>query len=173
MVAMGKWNDTDSPIAYLITFRTYGTWLAGDERGSIDKYHNKFRTPRAVPSLLRKEVHSRRLKSPPFYLNAKSRKIVEQAIREVCLFREWSLHAVNVRTNHTHSVASGDASSEKMLNDFKSYCTRRLREDGEWSFEHSPWVDKGSRRRLWTPEHVSAACDYVIYGQGDELPDFD
>ena len=28
------WNDTDTPLAYLITFRSYGTWLHGDERGS-------------------------------------------------------------------------------------------------------------------------------------------
>src|SRR5438093_13756827 len=30
------WNDTDLPLGYLITFRCYGTWLHGDERGSID-----------------------------------------------------------------------------------------------------------------------------------------
>ena len=29
---MSKWNDTDIPLGYLITFRTYGTWLPGDER---------------------------------------------------------------------------------------------------------------------------------------------
>ena len=31
------WNDTDIPLAYLISFRCYGTWLHGDERGSIDR----------------------------------------------------------------------------------------------------------------------------------------
>lgn len=67
---MGKWNDTDEPLAYLITFRIYGSWLAGDERGSIDKYHNTYGGPRAVPSEKRQEIHARRLKSPPFLLNA-------------------------------------------------------------------------------------------------------
>src|SRR6185503_9730141 len=103
---MAKWNDTDEPIAYLITFRTYGTWLAGDERGSVDKYHNKFRGPRSVPSKLREHLHSDRLKSPPFLLNAKCRTLVESAIREVCDFRRWSLIAVSVRTNHAHIVSS-------------------------------------------------------------------
>ena len=74
---MGKWNETDEPVAYLITFRTYGTWLAGDERGSIDKYHNKFGGPRAVTSRIRKKNHSERLKSPPFLLNAAARKLVD------------------------------------------------------------------------------------------------
>ncbi len=170
---MGKWNDTESPIAYLITFRSYGTWLAGDERGSIDKYHNKFGGSRAVVSQLRESEHASRLKGSPFLLNARSRKLVEDAIREVCKFRGWSLLAINVRTNHTHSVVSGAAASAKVLNDLKAYSTRRLRATGEWQFDHSPWVNKGSRRNLWTEAHIDAACDYVINGQGRPLPDFD
>jgi REP element-mobilizing transposase RayT len=170
---MGKWNHTDQPIAYLITFRTYGTWLHGDERGSIDRYHNKFQGPRAVASDLRAKVHRGRLKSPPLMLNANCRVIVESAVREVCAFRGWSLVALSVRTNHAHVVAGGNAGSAKMLNDFKSYSTRRMRERGEWKFDHSPWVDKGGRRNLWTEGHVDRAKDYVLYGQGEALPDFD
>ena len=33
------------PLAYLITFTTYGTWRHGDERGSVDRAHNAYRTP--------------------------------------------------------------------------------------------------------------------------------
>src|SRR5262245_58237997 len=117
---MGKWNDADEPIAYLITFRTYGTWLPGDERGSIDRYHNKFRGPTAVASDMRRAVQKARLKSPPFLLNARSRSIVEAAIREVCIYREWALIAINVRTNHAHVVSSGTGGGRRMLNDFKA-----------------------------------------------------
>ncbi len=138
---MGKWNDTDKPVAYLITFRTYGTWLAGDERRSIDKYHNKYGGPRAVTSDLRNTIYQNRLKSPPFLLNSRCRKLVEEAIREVCTYRHWSLIAINVRTNHGHVVASSNAGSGKMLNDFKAYATRKLRESGEWNFDHGPWAD--------------------------------
>jgi len=68
------WNDTDLPLGYLITFRCYGTWLHGDERGS------------------------------------------------------------------------------------KS---------------HSPWADKGSKRHLWNERSLALAIDYVINGQGGDLPDLD
>lgn len=170
---MGTWNDTDEPIAYLITFRTYGTWLAGDKRGSIDKYHNKFRGRRAVASGLRERVHADRLKSPSFLLNAASRTLVELAIREVCHVRGWLLIAISVRTNHVHVVVSANAASSKVLNDFKAYSTRRLRERDEWEFDHSPWVEKGSRRNLWTEVHVDGARNYVLNGQGGPLPEFD
>jgi hypothetical protein len=44
------WNDTDMPLAYLITFRSYGTWLHGDQRGSIDRFHNRYKSPYIEPN---------------------------------------------------------------------------------------------------------------------------
>jgi hypothetical protein len=35
-----------APLAYLITFNTYGSWLHGDRRGSVDRFHNRYGTPR-------------------------------------------------------------------------------------------------------------------------------
>jgi hypothetical protein len=43
------WNDTDTPLAYLITFRCHGTWLHGDERGSVDRFHNRYKSPCIEP----------------------------------------------------------------------------------------------------------------------------
>jgi len=43
------WNDTDTPLAYLITFRCHGTWLPGDERGSVDRFHNRYKSPYIEP----------------------------------------------------------------------------------------------------------------------------
>ncbi|MCY7330485.1 MAG: hypothetical protein LH618_18185, partial [Saprospiraceae bacterium] len=59
-----------------------------------------------------------------------------------------------------------------VLNDFKAYATRKLRECGLWDWEHSSWVDKGSKRKLWNEEHIYDACNYVNNGQGDDLPEF-
>ena len=33
------------PLGYLITFRAYGTWLHGDRRRSVDRFHNQYGTP--------------------------------------------------------------------------------------------------------------------------------
>jgi len=37
------------PLAYFLTLRTYGTWLHGDERGSVDAKHNCYNTPYTAP----------------------------------------------------------------------------------------------------------------------------
>jgi hypothetical protein len=59
------------------------------------------------------------------------------------------------------------------LNAFKANSTRIMRQDGCWNSESSPWVDKGSQRNLWNERSVERAIDYVLYGQGEDLPDFD
>lgn len=44
--SMREFPDEHIPMAYLVTFRAYGTWLHGDKRGSVDRFHNRFGTPR-------------------------------------------------------------------------------------------------------------------------------
>jgi len=170
---MRVWDDNDYPLAYFITFRTYGSWQHGDERGSIDRYHNKFRGPRVPPNPILKSQQDAKLKSRPFELNARQRSTVEAAIKEVCDYRGWQLFAINVRTNHIHLVVwLGESSPKSALRDFKAYATRALRTAKLWLFDHSPWVDGGSKRFLWREGGVRCACNYVINGQGDDLPDF-
>ena len=168
------WNDTDIPLAYFITFRCYGTWLHGDERTSVDRHHHQYRAPRIPPNENWRRYNENQLKREPVILDADRRRAVEDAIREVCKFRGWCLHAISVRTNHVHVVvAIGSAKPERSLNDFKSYSTRRMRSNGCWHSIVSPWVDKGSKRHLWNERSVALAADYVVNGQGDELPEFD
>jgi REP element-mobilizing transposase RayT len=169
---MAKWNDTDVPLAYLITFRTYGTWLPGDARGSIDRYNNKYGGARVRPNATLTAQHAKKLKCEPVKLNAHQRRAVEEATKEVCKHRKWKLYAIPVRTNHIHVVVAAIADEDRVLNDFKSYATRKMRENGVWAHDHSPWVNKGSKRKLWNDEHIFRASDYVLNGQGDDLPDF-
>jgi REP element-mobilizing transposase RayT len=168
------WNDTDIPLAYLITFRCYGTWLHGDARGSIDRFRNLYKSPYIEPDKRWRQHNTNTLRSEPLTLSAAQRESVEKAIRETCTLRNWILRAINVRTNHAHVVVSiGDIKPERSLNAFKANATRQMRQDGCWQQPHSPWADKGSKRRLWNERSIERAIDYVINGQGDELPDFD
>jgi REP element-mobilizing transposase RayT len=168
------WNDTDIPLAYFISFRTYGTWLHGDKRGSIDRCHNLYRSPYIPPNEKWRDYNQLQLRAKPLILKARHRKSIEGAIRETCDFRKWQLQAINVRTNHVHTVVSaGQKKPEVVLNAFKANATRQLRQDGLWTHPFSPWADKGSKRRLWNERNVARAIDYTLNGQGEQLPDFD
>ena len=80
---------------------------------------------------------------------------------------------MNVRTNHVHTVVSiGTRKPEIALNAFKANATRKMRESICWINKLSPWADKGSNRYLWNEQSVGRAIEYVLFAQGDELPDF-
>ena len=98
--------------------------------------------------------------------------MVEEAARNVCYHRGYTLLAINVRTNHVHAVISAACKPEKVLEALKAYATRELRQTGSISAELKPWVRHGSTRYLWKERHVEKAMSYVLYGQGDDPPDF-
>jgi REP element-mobilizing transposase RayT len=162
-------HDEEIPLGYLITFRSYGTWLHGDKRGSVDRFHNRFGTPR-IPPNQEWEKHNRNLLSQsPVKLSRHQRKTIEEAIRETCKIRKWEFWVTNIRTNHIHTVVSAPCKPEKILNAFKANATRKLREAGCWNSSRSPWVEKGSKRYLWTEQDLINAVVYVEYEQGETL----
>src|SRR6267142_1754421 len=110
-----EFNDDHTPVGYLITFRAYGTWLHGDERGSVDRNHHRYDTPALPPSPPRKQIERALLKQPPVKLNRRQREAVDSAIRETCAIRRWDLWAVNIRTNHLHCVVTANCNSKTIL----------------------------------------------------------
>ena len=75
------YDDNEFPLAYFISFRTYGTWLHGDERGSVNRKQNKYGTPRIAPNARLQKAERKLLKHPPVTLDGYQRPVVENAIR--------------------------------------------------------------------------------------------
>jgi REP element-mobilizing transposase RayT len=163
-----KFETNDFPLAYLITFRTYGTWHHGDVRYSVGRSGmNIFNGPKFQPSIPFADLMKSNQIGPSVVLSDPQREIVATTLKEVCEHRCWVLHGQNVRTNHVHSVVAASTMPEKIVNDHKSYATRRLREAGEFGVRDRIWSRGASTRYLWKPRHVEAAIQYVLHGQGD------
>ena len=73
------------------------------------------------------------------------RQIVETAIQEVANFREWTIHALAVRSNHVHVVLAANDAANKVVADFKARATRRLRESGAAATDGRVWADGASK----------------------------
>jgi REP element-mobilizing transposase RayT len=157
------------PLAYLITFRANGTWLHGDRRGSVDRFHNRYGTPRIPPNEQWRKYNQNTLANPPVRLRHRQIVLIEDAIRETCKIRNRGLWTTNVRSNHVHSVVSAPCKPEPVLSALKANATRKLREAGYWRSSRSPWAGKGSREYLWTESDVINAVVYVEYDQGEPL----
>ena len=119
-----EFRTQDIPLAYLISFRAFGTWLHGDSRGSVDRFHDRYRSSLIPPNEQWRKYNLTSLKQPPVKLGAGRRAAIEKAVRETCKIRGWVLLALNARTNHIHTVVSANCKPEQILNAF-SECNAR------------------------------------------------
>src|SRR6266576_6354614 len=66
-------KDDHTPVGFLITFRCFGTWLHGDRRGSVDRFHNVYGTPKLGPERARVRYERKLMTRAPVHLSAKRR----------------------------------------------------------------------------------------------------
>ena len=161
-----------SPLAYLLTFTGYGTWLHGDERGSVDKEHNAPATPVLPPDPQRHAHEWNELAESPYHLDGPRRQVSLHALCEIAQRKGWMLHAAHVRSNHVHLVVTVEGTPERILNDFKTAVSRRLNKVFPAERDRTRWTRHGSTRYLWTEETVLEKVHYVLEGQGEPLERF-
>ncbi|MEQ8791205.1 MAG: hypothetical protein RIC55_33390 [Pirellulaceae bacterium] len=156
------------PLAYLLTWSTYGTWLPGDRRGWIE-----FRHGWRLPDPVRRLEAAARMSETACRLDRRQREIVEWQVSETCGFRGWKLHAVNCRSNHVHVVVAADRKPELVRTQLKAWCTRRLMEFETNSGRGAApakirkkwWAERGSQRYINDEVSLEAAILYVRDGQ--------
>jgi REP element-mobilizing transposase RayT len=162
----------DAPLAYFITFTCYGTWLHGDERGSVDDEHNVFGAPLLPADPQRRVREQNDLAGPPYQLDRPRRQVARDALCEIARRKGWILHAVHVRSNHVHVVVTATMSPERVMNDLKTAASRRLNKAFPDERERTRWTRHGSTRYLWTEAVVAEKVHYVLNSQGEPMERF-
>ena len=160
-------------MTYLITFACYGCHLHGDELGSVDREHNLPGSPVLEADPARAAAERERMHQPLYNLDQIRRDAVLEAIQEVCSHRCWHLLAAHVRSNHVHTVVKAEVPPDRIMNDFKTYASRRLNRMGLDEPHRKRWARHGSTRWLLKPQHVSAAIQYVVDEQGHAMSVFE
>ena len=148
------------PLAYHITWRTYGTRLPGHEEGWVKHKMLGIREGSAPLEKYAKGL----MTEESVTLNQPQRAIVSATIREHCRIRGWTLHAVNARSNHVHVVVTADIHPDQVMSQFKAWCTRRLKE----ATTESPakwWAIHGSTKWINELAYLEEAIRYVSESQ--------
>jgi REP element-mobilizing transposase RayT len=161
------------PLAYFITFSCYGTWLHGEKETSVDRDHNIPKTEFLSFNQARQISAKKRMLEIPYFLDEPQRQIVLNTIKEVCQYREWTLMAAHVRTNHVHLIVHAMLSPENIMNTIKAYSSRRLNESKLDNQRMNRWTRHGSTRYLWREEDIEATIQYVVYEQGSPMAVFE
>ena len=113
------------------------------------------------------------MKQEPYLLDAIRREVVLKSLKQVCFYRDWTLLAAHVRTNHVHVLVAASQSAEHVMNAFQAYASRALNAMTLDSPNRRRWARHGSTRHLWTTASVSAAVHYVVCEQGEPMALFE
>jgi REP element-mobilizing transposase RayT len=150
------------PLAFFITWTTYGTWLHGDPRGSFDHQGTYIR-----PDERHRQAAEDLMTDDPVTLTEEQRAIVDQVIAEHCTIRQWVLHTRNVRTRHVHVVVSAPMDGEKIRAELKKWASIRLSAhaglaQGDGKDGARRWfTEKGNIEEIWDDRHLQNAIDYT------------
>lgn len=159
--------------AYFITFTTYGTWLHGDPRGSVDSTHNVVGSPPLAPSPVELAARTRAMSEASFWLDTRTRAIVAEAITSLAEHRRWKIEAMYVGTNHVHIVVLAPLHTpQTVASQCKAWSTRAMKAVDLLQGRTRVWTKMASTRYLNSDESRAAAVDYVERFQSGERRDF-
>ncbi len=162
-------SSHEKPLAYFITFRTYGTWLHGDERQSVDRARNKYDTPKINPNKNLKKQMEMQQKFPSVLLTEQHGDIILNSFVHASNQHDWKLNSLHIRTNHIHTTILADEKPETVMTKLKTVATHFLRKQNHFP-QHQPiWSRGGSTKYLWTPESLYFASEYTLERQGQKM----
>jgi REP element-mobilizing transposase RayT len=171
-----KFNSLcDAPLAYHITFATYGTRLHGDERGTVDRVHNKRGTPLLTPEPERVAWEESLLRFPPTVLTNEQRLFAQIAIPEVCTRGGWKYQIAAVQPDHVHVLLSTVSDARIVRRVLKRWLSQAMSERWPDAGERPWWGEGGSIRWILNEDYFETAWAYIHRqravaedGQGNE-----
>ena len=164
---------------WLFTWTTYGSWLPGDDRGSVTRViqpeqshrgeNDHFETPptAAIPALA--DLARSRLRCHPIRLTKPQAELLITQFQETCDFRRWFFGAAAIMANHIHVLlgVTGDPDPDHILRDLKSYGSRALNRNGNRPASGTWWTQSGSKRK--NPDET-AVRNSIAYIRDQEFP---
>ncbi len=138
----------------MITMTSYGTWLPGDIRGSINK--GILLPPR--PAL---ERHARRLlRSPPVVFSDHEQDVLARSLDTTATLYDYPLEAVAIEATHCHVLTHPrDDTVAAMVGRLKTAMRQSLQRGRIWTRGYNV-------RRCYSEQQVDAMRAYIAHHPG-------
>ncbi len=151
----------DRPLAYHITFGTYGTRLHGDPRGTVDRTQNQPGDPIIGQNEDWLQLELSNLKGDPVWLDETLCRSVELAAPDICVRGGWQHHVTACQANHVHMLVSSDDEGKLVRRLIKRWLTQHLNDTGlirpvRW------WAKGGSVKWVWDQAYFDNVYEYVV-----------
>jgi len=153
----------DNPIAYHITFGTYGTRLHGDPKGTVDRSMNHYGDPIIGSDPKRWLRETRLLKFPPVIFNLSQRQYAESVIPLICQTGVWFYHIAAAGEDHVHVLLTADADGAAVRKWFKRWLGEKLSKKWPFSTGQSYWSEGGSVKWVWKEDYFHNIFNYISH----------
>ena len=149
------------PLAYHITWGTYGTRLHGDQRGTVERQQNLYREPIVGADERWERVERSLLKFPSRELTLEQRGFVEQTIPSICKRGGWEFVICAAATDHVHCVLQASVDGKDLRKWLKRWTSEAMSE--RWPLQPGEvwWAECGSVKWVWMTDYFDRATDYV------------
>ena len=149
------------PLAYHITFGTYGTRLHGDERGTVHRAMNLPGEPILGADWAWERMERKLLKFEPRIFTVEQMVKVESLVLEVCIRGGWKLHTCAAGPDHVHGVLGANAEGEAVRKWLKRWLSQALAPSIPLRAGETFWAECGSVKWIWTQDYLNRAIEYV------------
>jgi REP element-mobilizing transposase RayT len=162
-------NISATPLAYFITFTCYGARIHGDERETVDYYHNGFLASKISVNKNLHDYRKKHMTSKSYIMGEKERQLCLLGLRDAGAVFDWRLYAAHVRTNHVHVIIAADNKPEFVMTQLKARASKRLNRAMYKRPPSKRWTRHGSTRYIWTDTSLLFAIQYVVLEQGRKM----
>lgn len=149
------------PLAYHITWGTYGTRLHGDPRGTVERGDNEYGTPVLGRDAELWEEMRDNLKFPPRKLTREQMLFVEQMVPDICVRGGWEHRESAAGPDHVHVVLSSLHEPAAIRRMIKRWLGEELSAVWPLPPDATWWSEGGSIRWIGDPAYLKSATDYV------------
>lgn len=157
------------PLAFHITFGTYGTRLHGGERPTVDRRHNTPGEPFLGLEPPREGWERSQMRSEPVRLTREQQRFAEQEIPALCEQGGWTYHVVGAGPDHVHVLLSAGAEGKTIRRLLKRWLGQALSQRWPRPSEHPWWAEGGSVKYVWNPAQFDRVLEYVARQRATEI----
>jgi REP element-mobilizing transposase RayT len=152
---------TNFPLAYHITFGTYGTRLHGDPRGTVDRSQNEFGEPIVGRDDEWKSFEQKNLNFQPLILTIEQRVFIERQVPTICERGGWEFLQVAAAPDHIHNMVSARIDGKDIRKWLKRWLSEALSAIWPLRYREVWWSECGSVKWIWTEDYYERVRNYI------------
>ncbi|MBI1335854.1 MAG: hypothetical protein GC164_02700 [Phycisphaera sp.] len=151
----------DRPLAYHITFGTYGTRLHGDTRGTVHRSMNQPGDPIIGRDDKWQAIEKNLLRFEPVILTQPQRSEIETALPGIAERGGWSLHITAAQPDHVHVLLSTEHDPQAARKVLKRWLGQAVSIKWPLAPEQSWWSEGGSVKWVWDEGYFQNVFEYI------------